>query len=294
MTAKEIIYLNGKLLPQAQASIPVTDYGFLYGFGLFETMRAYRGKVFLLEKHLGRISKSAKTIGLSINSIELKKAVAGTVEANHLSDARIRLTVSGGPGQINGDPASCQSPTTLVLARDYKPVTYSKYESGFEAVVASVRRNSLSLLSGLKSTSYLESLIARQEARTNLVDEAVCLNEKGTVAEGSMSNIFIVDRGNIKTPGLNSGILPGITRAYVFELAAKLRIPCFEHDFRPDELYQADEAFFTNSLIEIMPLTRLNGKSIGRGTPGPVTSIIAESYRSAVNRFINSSSAKGY
>ena len=267
----QIVYLNGGLIPFSQALISVLDYGFLFGFGLFETMRAYRGQVFRLDRHLSRLASSAKMLGLSLETPELKAAVMDTIAANNLGDARIRITISAGEGSITPDPSTCHRPTVLILAEHYQPHPEKVYQRGFRAVVSSIHRNSQSPLSRLKTTSYLESVLAREEARAAGADEALLLNERGLLAEASMSNIFLVSDGGLKTPGQESGLLPGITRETVLELASQLSINALECDVRRDELFQAQEAFLTNSLIEIMPLTEVNGKPIGSGKPGAVT-----------------------
>jgi len=278
----EIVYLNGSLIPRSQASISALDYGFLYGFGLFETMRAYGGQVFRLDSHLNRLAHSAKLLGLPIGTLDLKSAVIDTIRANKLSDARIRITVSIGEGGMVPDPGTCNKPTVLILAGHYQPYPEEVYEKGFSAVVSSIRRNSQSLLSRLKSANYLESILARQEARAAGVDEAICLNEKGFVAEASMSNIFLVTDGILRTPGQESGILPGITRETILELAPQLGIDTVEHDIRLNELFHAQEAFLTNSLIEVMPLTELDGKSLGSGRPGSITKRLMVAYQKMV------------
>lgn len=278
----EIVYLNGRLMPRNKARISTLDYGFLYGYGLFETMRAYGGQVFRLDRHLNRMAQSAKVLGISIEILELKGAVMDTIQANKLSEARIRLTVSIGEGEITPDVSKCQRPTVLIMAENYQPYPEKVYRKGFRAVVSDIQRNSQSPLSRLKSTSYLESILARQEARGAGVDEALCLNEKGFLAEGSMSNIFLVADGRLKTPGYDSGILPGITRQMVLELATKLGIDTLECNIRLDELFQAQEAFFTSSLIEVMPLTEIEGKPIGSGKLGIVTKRLIETYRRLV------------
>ena len=278
----EIVYLNGSLMPRSQARISALDYGFLYGFGLFETMRAYGGRVFRLDRHLSRLARSAEVLGMPIEVLELEGAVMDTLHANKLGDARIRITISIGEGGMVPDPSTCQKPTVLILAADYQPYPEQVYEKGFRAVVSSIRRNSQSPLSRLKSANYLESMLARQEARAAGVDEALCLNDKGLVAEGSMSNIFVVADGTLKTPGQESGILPGITREAVLELALQLGINTLEHDILLDELFQAQEAFLTNSLIEVMPLTELDGKPIGSGKPGALTKRLMAAYKKLV------------
>jgi branched-subunit amino acid aminotransferase/4-amino-4-deoxychorismate lyase len=213
---------------------------------------------------------------------DLKSAVMATIQANQLGDARVRITISIGEGGIVPDPSTCDKPTVLILAGHYQPYPEQVYEKGFRAIVSSIRRNSQSPLSRLKSANYLESILARQEARAAGIDEALCLNEKGLLAEASMSNIFLVTNGILRTPGQESGILPGITREVVLELASPLGINTLEHDIRLDELFQAQEAFLTNSLMEIMPLTEIDGKPIGSGRPGPLTKRLAMAYKKLV------------
>ncbi len=278
----EIVYLNGSLIPRSQARISALDYGFLYGFGLFETMRAYGGQVFRLDSHLNRLACSAEILGLPIEALDLKGAVRDTIHANKLSDARVRITISIGEGGMVPDPSACTQPTVLIVAGHYKPYPKQVYEKGFRAVVSSIRRNSQSPLSRLKSANYLENMLAKQEARAAGVDEAICLNEKGLLAEASMSNIFLVNDGILRTPGEESGILPGITREVVLELASQLGINTFEQDIRLDELFQAQEAFLTNSLMEIMPLTEIDGKPVGSGKPESVTRRLMANYKKLV------------
>jgi branched-chain amino acid aminotransferase group I len=278
----EIVYLNGSLMPRSQACISALDYGFLYGFGLFETMRAYGGQVFRLDRHLNRLAHSAEILGLPIGAVNIKSAVMKTILANRLSEARIRISVSIGEGGMVPDPGTCSEPTVLILAGHYQPYSEEVYEKGFRAVVSSIRRNSQSPLSRLKSTNYLESILARQEARVAGVDEALCLNEKGLLAEASMSNIFLVTDGILRTPGQKSGILPGITRETILQLASQLGINTLEQDIRLDELFHAQEAFLTNSLIEVMPLTEIEGKPIGSGRPASLTKRIMVAYKEIV------------
>ena len=275
----EIVYLNGSLIPRSQAKVSALDYGFLYGFGLFETMRAYEGQVFRLESHLSRLVRSAELLRLPVGTAELKDAVRDTIKANRLSDARIRITISAGEGEMSPDPGTCQKPTVLVLAERYQPYPQEVYQRGFRAVISSIHRNSQSPLSRLKSANYLESLLARQQARETGVDEAVCLNDKGLLAEASMSNIFLASDGILRTPGEESGILPGITRGVILELALKLGIKALEEDIRPSELFQAQEAFLTNSLIEVMPLTEIEGKPVASGRPGALSRRLLAAYR---------------
>ena len=278
----QLVYLNGELIPRSQAKISVADYGFLFGFGLFETMRAYQGRVFRLESHLDRLLHSAGSLGLSLKAGELGGAVMDTIRANKLGDARIRLTVSAGQGAMTPDLSTCARPTVLVLAESYQPCSAEVYQKGLKAIISPIRRNSQSPLSRLKSTSYLDNILSRQQARAAGADEAICLNEKGLVAEASMSNVFLVKQGAVITPGLESGILAGITRQAVLELASRLGILACEQDIRQEEFYVTQEAFLTNSLIEVMPLTEVEGRAIAAAKPGPLTRRLMTAYKELV------------
>ena len=278
----EIVYLNGSLLPLNEARISPVDYGFLFGFGLFETMRAYDGKIFRLDKHLNRLARSTETLGLPAATLDIGKAVTDTLQANNLSNARIRVTVSAGEGGIVPDPAGCTSPTVLITAGPYQPYPEQTYEKGFKAVISSIRRNSQSPLSRLKSMNYLENLLAKREAKTAGADEALFLNERDLVAEAAMSNIFIVSGGMLKTPRVENGILPGITREIILELAPKLGIEAVEQDIWLGDILEAEEAFLTNSVMEVMPLVKVARNRIGSGKPGPVTRKLRQAYRGLV------------
>jgi len=280
---EEIVYLNGSLMPLSQARLSPLDYGFLYGYGLFETMRAYSGRIFHLEKHLARLSRSAKLLGIDLESIpDLEKALYNTLQANNLSHARIRLTLSGGEGEPLPDLV-IRVPTVLIVARSYTPYPRQVYKQGFKAIVSRIRRNTQSPASAMKSLNYLDNLLARQEAKLAGADEAILLNEQGFLAEGSMSNIFLVSGNALLTPSEDSGILPGITRGVVLEeLAPSLGMKKIERKIALKELLQADEAFFTNSLIEIMPLTQVGGQNIGSGRAGAVTQRLIAAYKELV------------
>ena len=277
-----VVYLNGALVPRSRAKVSALDYGFLYGLGLFETMRSYEGQVFRLESHLSRLSRSAELLGIPVIISELRDAIRETLGANRLRNARIRVTISAGEGEMPPNPKTCRKPTVLVLAERYQPYPQEVFRRGFRAVISSIRRNSQSPLSGLKSASYLESLLAKRQAREKGCDEAICLNDRGFLAEASMSNIFLVSEGILRTPGEGSGILPGITRSVIIELAFKLGINVLEEDIRPIELFQAQEAFLTNSLIEVMPLTEIEGKPVASGRPGALSERLLTEYREQV------------
>jgi branched-chain amino acid aminotransferase len=284
----EIIYLNGRFVPCSKAKLSPFDHGFLYGYGLFETMRAYQGHIFRLDHHLTRLRYSAESIGLanSLTAFDLKAACTKTLEANKLKDARLRLTVSAGEGDMKPDPDTCSNPTVLVTAQNIVPLPPEKYESGFKAALSSLRRNSQSPLSRLKSTCYMENILARMATRATGYDEAILLNEQGYLAEGSTTNIFLASNGELITPFLESGVLPGITREAVVEIARAANIKTMERHVELKELIEAEEAFITNSILELMPLTWFNGKPIGTGKPGQLTRKLIASYRKLVDEAV--------
>lgn len=283
---EEIIYLNGDLIPGSQAKLSPFNYGFLYGYGLFETMRAYSGSIFRLDRHLCRLHDAAKTLGIAdkLTIFDLEKACHDVLKANNLAEARLRLTVTAGEGDIIPNPDTCSGITIFIVARKLVPPPPEIYQRGYSAIMSSYRRNSWSPLASLKSTSYLENVLARQEARTAGVDEVVLLNEKGFVAEGSSTNIFLVSRQKLISPSVESGALPGITREAVLELAKSKGIMTVVKQVELGELLTAAEAFLTNSILEIMPLTRLDNKPIGSGKPGPITQQLMSSYKELVDK----------
>jgi len=287
----EIIYLNGRLIPRSKAKLSPFDHGFLYGYGLFETMRAYQGHIFRLDRHLARFRRSAQSLGLThsiLNAVEgrqsLEDACLTTLEANKLKDARLRLTVSTGEGDMTPDPGTCSNPTVLVTAQNIVSLPSEKYESGFKAALSSLSRNSQSPLSRLKSTCYMENILARMAARAAGCDEAILLNEQGYLAEGSTTNVFLARNGELITPSLESGVLPGITREAVLEIAQAANIKTIERQVELKELIEAEEAFITNSILELMPLTCFDAKPLGTGKPGQLTKELLAAYRKLVDK----------
>jgi branched-chain amino acid aminotransferase len=282
----EKIFLNGSFVNLTRAKISVFDRGFLYGDGLFETMRAYSGEVFRLEDHLDRLFHSAKEIELSLpyTRRELRTIIKRTLKINGLSKAYIRLTLSRGvsePGLISKPQSSA---TLAIVAREFKPLSPSEYRKGWRAIVVETRQNQASPLSRLKSLNFLNNILARKEAQSKRVDEGILLNTLGEVAEASTSNIFLVKRGIIITPPEESGLLPGITRGVVLELAPNLGLKAYNRRVSLDDLMGAEEAFLTNSLIEIMPVVEIDGRPLGNGKPGKVTQRIHKAYQELVNR----------
>jgi branched-chain amino acid aminotransferase len=287
---EEQVYLNGSLIPRSEAYVSISDHGFLYGYGLFETMRAYQGQIFLSKRHIKRLLGAADTIGLKgLDAAVLTQACMDTLAANKLKEARVRITITGGdldvfPWEKNGG-----QPTVVITARPYHPFPPEKYEQGFKIGIASVRRSRQSVVATLKSTNYLINVMALQEAAAHKLDEALLLNDGGYIAEGGGCNVFFVGEAGLMTPGLDSGILPGVTRDMVLELAQALGIKTTEENISPDNLKKYTEAFLTNSIMEIMPLVAVRdetGKTItiGQGKPGLVTHKLMAIYKKMVER----------
>jgi len=280
----EIIHLNGRLLSAGEAGIDPSDQGFLYGAGLFETMRAYSGCIFLLDRHINRLLSSAQAIGVeNIEAAKLDEACRSVVAANGLHNARVRLTVSRGKSKLF--PAAWGQPTVLAQAQPFMPPPPEKYRLGYRTKVSRVRRYSGSPLVRHKTTSYLECLLARTQVEAESYDEAMFLNERGNLAEGSTSNLFLVSSNEtLRTPPLGAGLLPGITRQFVLEIAGKLGMEAVEKDICPEGLVDFHEAFVTSSLIEIMPLASItdeNGREYSFKV-GEATEMLRRAYQEAI------------
>jgi branched-chain amino acid aminotransferase len=288
---EDIVYLNGSMVPRSRALISVFDHAFLYGYGLYESMRTYDGKFFLLERHIKRLLAAAETIklGPKLADTDLEKACRETLAINDIKDARLRITVSNGAS----DAAPWTSvmdikPNVVVTVRPYMPFPAEKYSEGFHiGIAATVRRCRESFIATMKTVNHLDSVMARMEAAARGLDETLILNDDGYIAEGGGCNIFFVREGRLVTPALNSGILPGVTRELVIALAAGLGIETSQGPVGIGVLKKCDEAFVTNAVIEIMPVTEVwdesgNSASIGGGKPGAFTQKLMKAYKERV------------
>ncbi len=280
------VYLNGSLVPLSQARISPMDYGFLYGYGIYETMRSYSGRVFRLDRHLARMERSAGVLGIDLaDRAGMEKAIYDTIKANRLSEARVRVSVSPGEEGLAPGVAPRGEPTVFITAIEYRPPSGEVYRRGFSAMVSRVHRSRKCLSTKMKSLSALDLLLARQEAFAFNVDHAILVNDDDLVTEGSSTNVFYVKEGRLFTPAERCGLLPGVTRAVVLkELAPPLGLAAGERDVAVADLLEADEAFLTNSMIEIMPLTIVADRDIGSGRPGPLTLRLMQAYRALVER----------
>lgn len=280
MLLKEFeVYIDGKYYPKKEAKISVFDHGFLYGDGVFEGIRAYEGCVFKLNEHINRLYESAKSIELIIplSKSEFKNAIIETLNRNKLKDAYIRVVVSRGIGTLGLNPTLCPKASIIIIADYLAPLFEGKNAT---AIIAFTRRNSVTAINPMiKSLNYLNNILARIEANKAGVNEALMLNQNGTVCEGTGDNIFIVKAGVIITPPPSAAILLGITRQVVIDLAEKEGIKVVERSITVHELYNADESFFTGTAAEIAPLVNVDGKLIGTGKPGPVTTMLIDNFK---------------
>jgi branched-chain amino acid aminotransferase len=268
------IYINGEYFSKDDAKISVYDHGLLYGDGVFEGMRIYGGKVFRLREHLIRLWESAASIGLQIPlSIEkLTADVNHCVAKNGLDDGYIRLVVTRGSGALGLDPNRCGNPQVIIIADKISLYPKEYYEHGLELVTASTIRNHPAALSPrVKSLNYLNNIMAKMEGLRAGCVEALMLNHNGEVAECTGDNIFIVKSGRLLTPPIDAGILEGITRNAVLELARRDGIEVSETKLMRHDIFVADECFLTGSAAEVIPAVKLDGRQIGTGKPGPVT-----------------------
>lgn len=279
------IYFNGRLISADEAVVAPVDHGFLYGHGLFETMRAYNGRIFRLQEHLNRLEAAADYLRWPKlpTQAELGAAITSVLNNNQLKDASVRLTLSRGQGTPRPDPGSCGQPTITVFASPLPPPLPPE---GWCIATVTLRRNLSSPLVKIKSANYLDNILAKQEAKDQGAQEALMLNTAGFVAEGSMSNLFFVAAGNLITPDENSGILPGITRNCIIELAQAAGMPVEVRPVKPEELTEADEIFLTSSVMEVIPVKMLDGCPIGRQqiVPGCVTVRLKKLYRECTKK----------
>jgi branched-chain amino acid aminotransferase len=281
ITMTDYIYIDGKFFDRKDAKISVFDHGLLYGDGVFEGIRAYNGRVFRLDEHVDRMYDGAKAIMLTppLTKTEMKKAIIDTLKKNKLTDAYIRPIITRGVGDLGLDPRKCPKASVIVIAVYWGAMYGDLYEKGLTAVSVSTRRNaSESLPTNIKSLNYLNNILAKIEANEKGGDEAVIFDTRGNIAEGSGDNIFIVKGGKVFTPPVLQN-LNGITRACVVELCPKLKIPICDQNLGYFDMYTADEVFVTGTAAEIAPITKIDGRIIADGKPGPITKKLMKAYK---------------
>ncbi len=275
------IYINGELYAKEDAKISVYDHGLLYGDGVFEGIRSYGGKVFRMEAHLDRLWNSAKAILLTIpmTKPEMAKAIEDTLAANGIRDGYIRVVVTRGAGSLGLDPNHCENPQVIIITDYIALYPEELYRKGLEIVTVSVARNHPAALSPrIKSLNYLNNILAKIEGQKAGCVEALMLNHKGELAECTGDNIFLVRGGALLTPSLESGVLEGITRDAVIEIACAAGIAVREIPLTKHDVYVADECFLTGTAAEVIPVVKVDNRPIGCGTPGPITRDLSERF----------------
>lgn len=286
------VFLNGEVVEEADACVSVYDHGFLYGDGIYETMRSYEGVVFMIDRHLERLGHSASLIKLDLPDRSfLRDAIHRTMESNGLTEAYIRITVSRGMGPIGLDPGLCREPTVVVITEELRGYPEAYYREGARLVLARTRRNLVEALNpGIKSLNFLNNILAKTEAVERGAAEAVMLNSDGYIAEGTVSNIFFLSKGRLCTPSRDVGILEGITREVVINVARADGVGVVEGMFRPEDVFQAEEVFFTNTTGEIIPVSQFEESAY---PVGPVSRRLHDLYRAEVRRFIEAEKKRG-
>jgi branched-chain amino acid aminotransferase len=275
------VYISGQFYDKSEAKISVYDHGLLYGDGVFEGIRSYGGKIFRLRQHLQRLYDSAKAIRLEIpmSQEQLAQAIRQTLDLNGLKDAYIRVVVTRGAGSLGLDPRKTSDPQVIIITDHIQLYPPELYENGLEIVtVATIRNHPNAVNPRIKSLNYLNNILAKLEAIQSGCLEALMLNHKGEVAECTGDNIFVVTRGVVRTPPLDAGILEGITRNAVLELAQRAGIPTSEESLTRHDVYTADECFLTGTAAEIIPVVKCDGRVIGNGKPGPITRQLRERF----------------
>lgn len=281
------LFIDGKIVPQEKSLISVFDRGLFYGDGVFESFRTYGGKPFLLDEHLKRLVKGAKTlkIRLPYSIKQLKQSVLKTIAANKFKESYIKIIITRGKAKGHGlDPKnSIGKATLIVIVEKQKAYPQKLFVSGWKAIISSIRKADVPS-SKIKSLNYIDNILAKVEAKRAGANEAVLLDEKGNIAEGTISNIFIVKHGIIYTPSKDSPILAGLTRILVIKLAKQSAFRIVEKLITPKELYTADECFITFSGAGVVPITRIWNKKIGKGKCGSITASLISLYNAETKK----------
>ena len=284
--------MNGRITDAASATISVFDHGFLYGEGVYETLRTYDRVPFLWDRHMRRLRQSSALMALPVpfQDGELLSAVEKTMAAHAgLVEAYIRVLLTRGVGELSYNPAATPAPTTVIIVKPFPAPPERTFTEGITLSLVTIRRNHpLALNPMIKSNNLINNALAMQEALRTGADEALMRNQAGDIVECSQSNFFIVRDGVVMTPPLTAGLLPGITREYVMEVAASLGVPAREQRLTPDDLRTADEAFITGTTREVTPVVKVDALTIGDGRPGPISRQLLERFRATVYETLRS------
>ncbi len=285
------IYLNDRFVQDKDATVSVFDHGFLYGDGVYETIRSYGSKIFMRDQHLARLGRSAAAIGLHVPARDWPALLHEAMERNRVGneqvDAYLRITISRGPGDIGLDPSLCPQPTVVIMTKPLQPPQPTLYENGVSLIVAKTKRNLPGALDPqIKATNFLNNILAKREAIAAGKFDALLLNWESHITECTVSNIFFVKAGRLHTPSLDCGILDGITRDIILTLAREAAIPVEEGRYLVEHLLAADECFLSNTSMELMPVCTVNGRPIGTGRPGALTNRLHQLFVAGRSRFV--------
>jgi branched-chain amino acid aminotransferase len=289
-----IINVNGRITPAKDAVVSVLDHGFLYGEGIYEVVRTYGHKPFLFDRHMERLRRSAAFISLPLplTDLEFEARIRHTADVffaqpGATDDVYVRLLVTRGVGEINYNPASCPSPTVVVIVKAFTPLDAEVYSKGVRAALVPVMRNHPGSVNPLiKSNNLLNNALAAQEAYRRGAFEGIMRNYRNEISEGSISNIFVVKGGIVSTPPIDAGLLAGITRAFVIELGPEAGVEIREATLHDEDLLHADESFLTSSTQEIIPIVQVDDRAIGNGRPGPTTRALQAAYKAKLRRIL--------
>ncbi len=277
--------INGRVVPAEEARVSVLDTGFTFGDGVYETLRTYDGRPLAYARHLRRLRASADRLGivLDVSDDEMRRRLGELLARAGNPESFVRLIVTRGVGDCSYRFERVQGPTVVIFVRAHEPAAESTYTEGLDVALASVRRNHPQALDpAIKAINLLNNVLAVREAQARGAAEALLLNQQGELAEGASSNVFVVRAGRVSTPPLSAGILAGITRELVMEVAPDASLDVHEETLTLADLQRADEAFITSSLKEVAPIRRLDGQAIGAGRPGPLTLALLRAYRARI------------
>ncbi len=285
-----MVNVNGRLFDREHAVISVFDHGFLYGEGVYDTLRTYNGEPFLFDRHMTRLRTSASMLALDVplSDREIDARFREIMRAADLGaggrEAYLRILVTRGVGELTYDPAACPIPSVVIIAKLQVDPPLEAFEQGVRVVLVDVVRNHPGSVNPIvKSNNLLNNALAMQEALKRGAFEAVMRNYRGELAECATANLFVVKRGSVLTPPVDAGLLAGVTRAFVFETGAAIGVPVHEEVLKDDDLFGADEAFLTSTTRELVPITRVDDRLVGDGRPGPITRALLTSYRQSAH-----------
>ncbi|HKW00214.1 MAG TPA: aminotransferase class IV [Vicinamibacterales bacterium] len=284
-----VVFVNGTITDADRASVAVFDHGFLFGEGIYETLRTYAREPFLFDRHLRRLRHSASLLALDVPwsdadlLADVRKTMAAQPPASDSDEAYIRILVTRGVGDLSYNPAACPQPSLVIIVKPFPGQPERTFSQGIKIALVSVRRNHPQALNPqIKSNNLINNALAMQEAIRRGAEEALMLNQAGELAECAQSNVFLVKGGAVRTPPLAAGLLPGVTREYVLELAASLGIDAREARLTPDDVKAADEVFITGTTREVTPVIAVDDHRVGAGTPGPITTKLLAEFRARV------------